>query len=41
MKLQTDTVISNKEPSGKLKGMLLDFRSNTSAWLDSIEIIKE
>jgi hypothetical protein len=41
MTLQIDTVIGNKEPSPKLKQMLLDFRSNTGAWLDSIEEIRE
>ena len=41
MTLQIDTVIGNKEPSPKLKRMLLDFRSNTAAWLDGIEEIRE
>jgi hypothetical protein len=41
MTSQTDTLVGNGEPSLKLKQMLIDFRSDTSAWLDSIEKIKE
>ena len=41
MSLQIDTVISNKEPSPKLKQMLTDLRSNTGAWIDSIEEIRQ
>jgi DNA repair exonuclease SbcCD ATPase subunit len=41
MPLQIDTVISNKRPSPKLKQMLMDLRSNTGAWIDSIEEIRQ
>jgi hypothetical protein len=41
MSLQIDTVISNKRPSPKLKQMLTDLRSNTGAWIDSIEEIRQ
>ncbi len=41
MTLQIDTVIGNKRPSAKLDRMLLDLRSNTGAWLDKIEEIKQ
>ena len=41
MALKIDTIIGNKRPSLQLKQMLLDFRSNTNAWLDRIEEIRE
>jgi hypothetical protein len=41
MTLQIDTITGNKRLSAKLDRMLLDLRSNTGAWLDSIEEIKQ
>lgn len=41
MALKIDTIIGNKRLSLQLKQMLLDFRSNTNAWLDRIEEIRE
>jgi hypothetical protein len=40
MTLRIDTIIGNRRPSQKLDCMLLDLRSNTGAWLDSIEEIR-
>jgi chromosome segregation ATPase len=40
MSTQIDTIIGNKRPSEKLKGMLVGLKNNTEAILDSIDEIK-